>query len=433
MAETGSFLDLESASALKDFFNSFGCNNISYEKLSFSGANLDFRFSYLLNVTLSFLEEASFVILLSANLRLENPLLNSRLRKNYMKNRGQKHKNFTVLSFGQGVSYGGYPIVNLGHNLKIFFSFLEGKYYYFNNIFFNPFSFRSLSFFNVFIPFHLRPILLVGASSLAYRPDFSQALQAAQTFAKILSAHAFLNKFIFNVIYNTLGELSLKEVGIGNYVRGRTLLQTPKFSYLLGTSQLRRGTSQAQDFTIFQGSHMPSKNDFNFSSPILLLPTATYVERLSTYVNLEGRIRITKIAVASPPMVLSDLEVLRLLTLLKRKVNPSNFSILSDFYESTSFFDFLINYKSCFFGTLRRFLEDFIYKGGFKLRAFSTAILIKPYWLNLLTFSSGNLKFTGISLAKPFINYYATDFLSRNSKVMGLCSTRLLISSFSEK
>lgn len=70
----GHFVDLELTLGFKDFFLSFGCSNFYYE----SGSNFlfDFRFFFLLNNTLSFLEHINILVLIGTNPRLEVPLLN---------------------------------------------------------------------------------------------------------------------------------------------------------------------------------------------------------------------------------------------------------------------------------------------------------------------------------------------------------------------
>jgi hypothetical protein len=70
----GSFAELELVSSTKIYLNIFGCTNfLNSDNVYYS---LDFRFLYLLNSTIVFLEIADFVIFIGLNLRLEAPLLN---------------------------------------------------------------------------------------------------------------------------------------------------------------------------------------------------------------------------------------------------------------------------------------------------------------------------------------------------------------------
>lgn len=103
-------MDLESAYSLKLFFNSVGCSNISYEKSIYYS---DYRYGYLLKDKVTEFENFDLVIFVSLNLRIENPLLNSRLRKNSIKN-----ARTLFYSVGQAVVYNNYPVINLGNSCK---------------------------------------------------------------------------------------------------------------------------------------------------------------------------------------------------------------------------------------------------------------------------------------------------------------------------
>lgn len=106
----GSLIDLESAYAIKIFFNSIGCSKIANEKPLDS---VDHRYGYLLKDKVTAFENFDVVIFVSLNLRMENPLLNSRLRKN-----ANKNSKTIFYSVGQAVVYNNYPVMNLGNNIK---------------------------------------------------------------------------------------------------------------------------------------------------------------------------------------------------------------------------------------------------------------------------------------------------------------------------
>lgn len=62
--------------------------------------------------------------MVSTNLRLEAPLINSRFLKNYLYN-----SRFKAYSIGLSNNYSGYPIKNLGSSLSTFVKILMGKLY----------------------------------------------------------------------------------------------------------------------------------------------------------------------------------------------------------------------------------------------------------------------------------------------------------------
>lgn len=69
----------------------------------------DFRFMFQLNSTLAELEFFYNILFIGSNPRLEVPLLNSRLRKNFVNN-----ADFAAYSIGLALNYSTYPIFNLG-------------------------------------------------------------------------------------------------------------------------------------------------------------------------------------------------------------------------------------------------------------------------------------------------------------------------------
>lgn len=121
----GNFVDLHTAHGVKQLFNSIGCNHI-YHQYSKNRVASDFEFSFLLNHTMDQIERLNHICIINANLRTENPLLNSRLRKNSLNNR------VAIYSFGNGLTYATYPIINIGNSTTSLVKFLQGKYYHFS-------------------------------------------------------------------------------------------------------------------------------------------------------------------------------------------------------------------------------------------------------------------------------------------------------------
>jgi len=118
---TGHFLDLETAFVAKNFLNQMGCFNLFSDEELF--CCYDFRFMFLLGVTLNLLEFVNVVFLVGINLRLEAPLLNSRIRKNML----LSSMNLAVYSFGLALNYISYEAKMLGNGLSDYKKFLEGK------------------------------------------------------------------------------------------------------------------------------------------------------------------------------------------------------------------------------------------------------------------------------------------------------------------
>jgi hypothetical protein len=150
--------------SIKSFFNSYGCLNIIFNvKFNFI---YDFNYLFIFNNILESLEYINFFLFISCDLRLESPLLNVRLKKNYNIN---KNNELFFYSYGISLNYSTYPIKNLGNSILKFFLFMEGKQRFFCDFFFKEFnSLIYLNYKNIF--FYKKPIFFMG-NSLLHRSD----------------------------------------------------------------------------------------------------------------------------------------------------------------------------------------------------------------------------------------------------------------------
>lgn len=139
----GPFFDLHSSYFLKKYLNSLGCSNINYFENSNTNPIYDFRIYYLLNKSLLDLESINNFFFIGSNVRMELPLLNVRIRKNYLKN-----KNITCYSFGLALNYLTYPVRNIGNSTKSIKDFIDGKFYL--NFLIIFYDFFNINFFNIY-------------------------------------------------------------------------------------------------------------------------------------------------------------------------------------------------------------------------------------------------------------------------------------------
>jgi len=325
----GSFLDLESGMLLKDFFNGFGCSAVMYETPI--SLNTDFRFLYLLNTTLVDLETTAIVLLIGTNLRLELPLINARVRKNFL----NINKTFIIYSFGLAVDYLTIPVKNFGSSLKSFKSFVEGKLNVAKDFVFS--NYLNLDFLNFKYNAVLNPVFFVGQSLLT-RHDADTALNAILYIIKnFFETNVWRS---LNVVSQYLGSLSTYELGFSGGIFN-TRYFANSFLHLSSVNKINIPVV-GESFIVYQGFYESS--DYVFTKANLILPVLAYSERASTYINIEGRLRFSKRVIMTFKLLHNDFEIIKGLLLHSRNYFSHNFSILSNF-QNLNFFRNLLAYK----------------------------------------------------------------------------------------
>jgi hypothetical protein len=98
-------------------------------------------------------------------LRLEAPLLASRLRKNSI----VSNFSLNIYSFGLAISNYFLMVKNVGNSVKTLFLFMEGKSRFIINFFFNDFF--NFIFLNFQFFIFEKPVVFLGAAN-AFRFDF---------------------------------------------------------------------------------------------------------------------------------------------------------------------------------------------------------------------------------------------------------------------
>jgi len=199
----GPFIDIITSLSLKNFFNIVGIDSIIlYFKFKWI---YDFKFFYFSNNLLEALETLFFYLFLGCDLRLENPLLNIRIKKNYNIN---KNSELFLFSYGLSLNNMNYPIKNLGNSIIKFLNFPKGKVRTFSIFFFK--SFLSFSYINLNIKLYNLPIIFGGHTLLSREDSICFLCSFINFFKKKFNWNAF------NLITNNLGSLSFNTIIYNN-------------------------------------------------------------------------------------------------------------------------------------------------------------------------------------------------------------------------
>lgn len=313
----GNFIDLETTILLKKIISKLGNYSV---KLNFNNNNFffnnDFRKNYIFSFKLNELIKFKNFFLIYLNLRLENPLLNLRLK--FISNK----MNPKIFSIGS-VFNNNYFIYNFLNNTKELIKIFEGKsilnsliiktkdnLFLFGESFLNLFklNFLSLNFFNYF---------------------------------KCNFFYSFLNNNVLNILNNDLN----LEQNVNNFY-DKTLKKLNYKNEIIYALNIDSFFLKKLDNTvsfIFQGHHVLKKNSIkNFD---VLIPTATYFEKSNTFLNFFGFIQKTKFILFPNKNIRTDFRILYIIFKYIKKLDL-NFNILNFNILSLNFFDFIIVNKN---------------------------------------------------------------------------------------
>ena len=141
------------------------------------------------------------------------------------------------------------------------------------------------------------------------------------------------------------------------------------------------------------------------------------------FINLEGRYRFMKKHIKNYLAIYADWEIINFLKIYNKKKNIVNLSFYYKLNLIFSFFKKLINYFCNFFYTLEEFFINFFFYYGYKKKNLINinnndlqfSIILKNIFKN---------KFLNILFNRSINNYYFSDFVVKNSKVMSLSALK---------
>ena len=364
-AITGDMACAESMTALNDLTEALDSNNIECRQ---DGAELDqtTRAGYLFNTTIAGIEDADACLIIGANTRKEAPIINARLRKRYLMG------DFEAGMIGENVDL-TFKCENLGAGTDTLKEIADGSH-----------SFSKL------LKNAKKPMLIVGQGALM-RSDGSAVLALAR---QIAEDYAMVSDDWngFNVLHTAAArvgglDLGLVSGGVDSILDGCSS-GAIDVVYLLGADEIDTD-KLGNAFVIYQGHH----GDAGAHRADVILPGAAYTEKNATYVNTEGRVQRTHLAVFPIGDAREDWTIIR---------------ALSGVLEKTLPYDTLEQVR-------QRMAEiNPVFGGDDQQAGGDWGVFGK----------AGSLD--GGGFASPIINFHMTDPISRASETMAQCVEALL-------
>lgn len=370
----GNFLDAETNAIIKHVCNKQG--NFSTLVLNQKKISNDFRLNYFFDCKIfNNLDKFNSIFLFNTNLRLENPLLNLRLKKLVDKNLVK------VLSFGSSFGY-NFFVYNHVNTFESFLDFMEGKSVL-NNFFMksnnNLFVF-NWSFFNKFK--NNFDFFFFEKSNLFFLKDKIK-------FTVLNNDSNFMLSYDFNTInsVNSFDDISYKSFHKKPEEKDMIyLLNVENFNFFF------------KNFSVFDSKYVIFQNMYNPVDSLknkidCFLPSTHFVEKNSTYVNFFGLIQKVKFILFPFKNVRSDYKIIYILF---KTILDISFK-LKNFFNKYNFLNFDLIYPLFSF----KFFNFFSFNN-----TFNTTFVTNIYRSNSLLKRSQNLNICYKEIKKIYSNFF---------------------------
>ena len=282
-ALAGDMVDCESMFALKFLIHALGSHNIDCRQ---DGAEYEVstRAAYVVNSGIAGIEEADAILLIGTNPRHEGTLINSRIRKRWLRG------GCRVGMVGAPVDL-GYPYKHIGDTPASLADIANGNH---------PFA--------AILKNAKKPMFILGAGALA-RADGAALHRTVRELAEQFNAvREDWNGFnVLQLAASRVGGIDLGFVPQGQGLATRGILGGKmEVVWLLGADEIdMSGLKNA--FVIYQGHH----GDKGAHRADVILPGAAYTEKSGIYVNTEGRPQMALQAAFPPGEAREDWKIIR--------------------------------------------------------------------------------------------------------------------------
>ena len=364
-AIAGDQTDVETMQALKDLLAVLGSAHMDCRQ---DGVKLEAgkRAGYLFNSTIAGIEEADAVLIVGSNPRIEAPVLNARLRKRWLKG------GFKAAVIGPEADL-TFKHDWLGDSPALLTDMAEGRH---------PFA--------EVLKNAAKPAIILGQGALA-REDGAAILALA---AKLVESCGLVKDGWngFNVLHTAAGRVGGLDLGFVPQAGGRDTAgiiagaQAGDISvvFLAGADEIDM-KSLGNAFVVYMGTH----GDAGAHRADVVLPCAAYTEKSATFVNTEGRVQRTRLAIFPPGEAKEDWKVVR---------------ALSDALGKPLAFDTIKQLRDRMVASNPVFATEGVVSAA-SFQAVGTAGML-----------------TDKALASAIDNFYMVDPISRASKTMAECT-----------
>ena len=365
----GKTQSLENIFAFKQTIHQIGGQNSQIIHENFNNYyNSNFINNYQFKSDLTNFDEYDACFLLGTNLRHESPVLNAHIRKRFLKG------NFNVYNLSSSFEP-TYPTIHLGFSLKDIEDSYQGRHTFIKKI---------LQAKN--------PIFIIGTQILNLKE--SELIQNFLYFLRKKLQKKFGNKWDnLNFLHPFGNSLISFELGLTHPLK---LNSEKNLIFLLGTDEFLPRLKSKNNFIVYIGSHGTS----SAKQAGFILPTNGFHEEFNSIINTERRLQfseqVKKSKINSPTWAL--------LFLIGNYLNPG---FQQKYLQITS---------------KKLLLKSILTQYGLNENHKIISLFCHNKEKKFININKNNIYYNFTNIIE---NYYLTDPITRNSKIMGQSSTKL--------
>lgn len=366
-AVAGALTDAESMVALKDLLNRLDSEHLTTDvKLNTEATGIDIRSNYSFNSTIDGIEDADQILLIGTNPRHEAAVLNARIRKIWLRS------DLEISHIGEEFS-STFGLDHLGNDVNALKKALAGGYG------------KKLGQAK-------KPMIVIG-SGISDSEDLKSIYNTVADFAAKNENFNTPEWNGVNLLHREASRVAALDIGFQT-LSNEVSETKPKIIYLLGADEITNKDIPKDAFVIYQGHH----GDLGASFADVILPGSAYTEKSATYVNTEGRVQTTRVAVNPPGVAREDWKIIR---------------ALSQYLDQTLPYDDIYGIRSRLGQIAPHLVRHDVVE--------PTSSEVASIGFNDITNRTQSITSVGVPLKNPINNFYFTDVISRSSPTMAKC------------